>query len=133
MKNWVWKFDINDNYAELLLLEDLCGEQTFDQISECLPNGVYTTFRTYYHNFALRLDDHFQHLEHSAALVNFPIRLERTRLRNILRQIINHFLEHGDRMDVFVNLLGGHLACSIYSLYLIVGFYVRYNPGGFAF
>ena len=49
------------------------------------PNGVYLVARTYRAGFVLRLDDHFDRMERSAARLGVPdLAVPRTRIREIL-------------------------------------------------
>jgi branched-chain amino acid aminotransferase len=108
MNNLVWKLNINNEDEQLVFLRELSGDQTFAQISNQLPEGVYTTFRTYERDKALRLEDHFQRLEHSAALMQAnitPLSLPRKRLRISLGKVIADFPQEGDlRIRLTVDL-----------------------------
>ncbi|MGA9531539.1 MAG: aminotransferase class IV [Anaerolineales bacterium] len=53
------------------------------------PTGVYTVFRTYRRNQAVRLDAHFRRLEESAGLEGVQIELDREHIRAALRQLID--------------------------------------------
>jgi branched-chain amino acid aminotransferase len=53
------------------------------------PAGVYTVFRTYRRDQAVRLEAHFERLEESAGLEGASIKLDRTSLRAALRQLID--------------------------------------------
>ena len=55
------------------------------------PDGAYTTFRTYDHNKVIRLDDHLGRLEETARLAHKPVALERLRLREALRNVIDEY------------------------------------------
>lgn len=77
---------------------------TLDEISSQLPNGVYTTFRTFEHNKLLPLELHFRRLEESAALLNKPILLNRTLLRDALREIVKLSQEQELRIRITLTL-----------------------------
>jgi len=53
------------------------------------PQGVYTVARTFYGDRALLFDAHLDRLEESARLVNIPLRLDRSRLRSALRDLLH--------------------------------------------
>ncbi len=72
-------------------LEKIGETKNLDEASGLLASGVYTTFRTYEHDKALRLEDHFDRLEKSAALQNKPLTVERFLLRKVLQDVIAHF------------------------------------------
>ncbi len=84
----VWKFSKSEKNYELSYIDT---SSSLDEASGKLAQGVYTTFRTYQHSKALRLDDHFSRLERSAALHNRDLHLDRLALRLALRDILNAF------------------------------------------
>ena len=122
MNNLVWKLNFNNKDAQLVFLNSLSGEQNFDQISNRLPAGVYTTLRTYERDKALRIEDHFRRLEHSASLMQSSdnlLSLPRNRLRSVLRKIISDFPQNGDlriRLTVDLEDQPGTLYITIGSL-----------------
>jgi branched-chain amino acid aminotransferase len=70
-------------------------DQTFsslDEVSLHLPNGAYTTFRTYFHTKALRLDEHFDRLNESAQRVFTPIRIDPDEVRASTRAILDQLV-----------------------------------------
>ena len=76
--------------AKKSLLKQLSIPQiatSFSQLEGILPNGAYTTLRTYDRTQALHLAAHFRRLEESAALAGTDISLDRMQLRAALRQI----------------------------------------------
>lgn len=77
---------------------------TLDEISFRLPNGVYTTFRTFEHNKLLPLEPHFRRLEESATLINKPILLNRTLIRDALREVVKLCQEQEMRIRLTVDL-----------------------------
>ena len=122
MNNLVWKLNFNNKDAQLVFLNSLSGEQNFDQISNRLPAGVYTTLRTYERDKALRIEDHFRRLEHSASLMQSSdnlLSLPRNRLRSVLRKVISDFPQNGDlriRLTVDLEDQPGTLYITIGSL-----------------
>lgn len=54
------------------------------------PRGVYTVARTFHGDEALLFDAHLDRLEESARLVDIPLRLDRARLREALRDLFHH-------------------------------------------
>ncbi len=52
------------------------------------PEGIYTVTNTYHTFHTLRLDAHLDRLEDSARLENIPLRLDRSRLKAALHQMI---------------------------------------------
>jgi len=67
------------------------GISTLDQASSTLPEGAYTTFRTYPNGMALQLEEHFKRLEYSTRLAGYSLILERSSLRNCIRTALNKF------------------------------------------
>ncbi|MFO8043131.1 MAG: aminotransferase class IV [Alkalispirochaeta sp.] len=53
------------------------------------PHGVYLVARTYRGGHVLELDAHFDRMERSAAAQGWPLRVPRTQLRQILRQMLH--------------------------------------------
>ena len=62
--------------------------QTLDEACSWLPGGAYTTFRTYEGNKVIRLEDHFQRLEESARLASHPQTINRSCVRQALRDAL---------------------------------------------
>jgi branched-chain amino acid aminotransferase len=62
---------------------------TLDEVSLQLPQGAYTTFRTYDCQRAFRLQQHFERLNQSARLANQPREIDHPRLRRALREILS--------------------------------------------
>jgi branched-chain amino acid aminotransferase len=78
---------------------------SLDEACRNLPDGAYTTLRTYKGRKALRLEDHFNRLEDSARQAGVQIELDRVRLRQALRQLIGHNSPGGDcRIRVVLDL-----------------------------
>lgn len=61
-----------------------------------VPDGAYTTFRTYHGDRLLRLERHAQRLEQSARLQGRPAGLDRRRLRRALRAALEPVRAAGD-------------------------------------
>jgi len=66
---------------------DVPGE-TLDQVSLHLPQGTYTTFRTYEHDKFLRLEEHLARLEESARLVGRECRLDHAHIRRAIASVL---------------------------------------------
>jgi branched-chain amino acid aminotransferase len=69
-----------------------------------LPEGVFTTFRTYSGSKAFLLDSHFNRLEKSAALLGHSINLGRKALRLALIQALEEFGSGDARVRLMVDL-----------------------------
>lgn len=95
-----YTFRILRNGVERLdwIAEDL------DQASQRLSQGTYTTLRTFEGRKFLRLDAHLDRLERSAALLGYPIHLDRPRLRNALAQVLERYRFPEARVRITVGL-----------------------------
>lgn len=70
-----------------LVAVDIAG-QTLDEVSRQLPDGAYTTLRTFDKNCFLRLDAHLDRLEDSARVLGNPLELDRDQLRQALAEVL---------------------------------------------
>ncbi len=77
---------------------------SLDEISGELPQGAYTTFRTFDRVKALHLDDHLDRLDESARLVGFESSLDRVRIRDGIRQAISTFQPGDARIRLTLDL-----------------------------
>ncbi len=98
----VWSLNIHNDSYNLDVLENA---SSLDDASQRLVGGVYTTLRTYQHNKALRLHDHFDRLEHSVKLQGRELLLPDFVLRNALREIINLYPASDVRLRIHCSLL----------------------------
>lgn len=98
----IWKV----NHSDLERVDFPAEIQSLDQGTQLLPDGAYTTFRTYQGRTAvLRLGDHFDRLEQSAALVGRIEHLARNDIRLALRSALNHFASEEARVRIILDLL----------------------------
>src|SRR5687767_12661190 len=75
--------------ADGSLRAELWGNaRALDPASAEIPDGAYTTLRTYGKSGVLVLEQHFDRLEQSAALLGRPVRLDRGALRTILCEVL---------------------------------------------
>lgn len=63
--------------------------KTLDDVSKLLPQGAYTTFRTFNHTGILRFSDHIKRLEDAARLSGYPVKVDWQGVRDALRQVIS--------------------------------------------
>jgi len=75
---------------------------TLDQASNLLPEGAYTTFRTYPNITALHMEDHFHRLEESSDFAGFPIMLDTDQLRSNIRQALQQFPAEVARVRIMI-------------------------------
>jgi branched-chain amino acid aminotransferase len=76
--------------------------RTLDEVSLHLPQGTFTTLRTYGGNRFLRLEAHLDRLDESDWLLGHPVRLDRVAIRASLREVLHRtgFVESRVRITV---------------------------------
>ena len=74
-----------------------------NEISQWLPAGAYTTFRTYEGNKALWLDEHYQRLEETLALAGTPLRLDRRLISRGVRDMLIAYGKENARVRITVD------------------------------
>ncbi len=89
---------------------------SLDQASLLLPEGAYTTFRTYPNHAVLHLNDHFSRLEESSHLAGFPINLDTDQLRSNLRLALMRFPAEVARVRVMIPFSSQN-----HPIYLFIG------------
>jgi branched-chain amino acid aminotransferase len=89
------KINLLDNF-------DLTG---LDQGTLRLPQGVYTTFRTYDGGKALHLPKHLDRLEESARLAGIPVKLQRQAVRRAIRLSLQMYGGRDCRVRLVVDLV----------------------------
>lgn len=109
--NFSYKLDIQENALNL------------DEASRRLKGGVYTTFRTYQHDKALCLQEHFDRLENSVKLQGRELVLPRSVLRDALRELISQFPGIDVRLRIHCSLLP-----STHQIYLMAEPFSPYPP-----
>jgi len=80
------------------------GEKEFHQLIPILPQGVYTTFRTYNHDHAIHLSEQFNRLEDSARLNGYIATINRELVRNVLRGMVERRSEEEIRFRIWLDL-----------------------------
>ena len=79
--------------------------QSLDDITRQLPDGAYTTLRTYNHWQALHLDNHFFRLEETCKLAGFDLHLDQNQMRLCLRSVLQELSEIEDlRLRISIDL-----------------------------
>lgn len=89
--------------------------RSLDEASRQLPDGVYTTFRTYQKNYIVHLYDHFDRLENSARLTGHDLSLDGERVRLELRKILLKYTQDEARVRISIDLTS-----NIGDIYLIL-------------
>jgi branched-chain amino acid aminotransferase len=127
--------------SALKVAEDL---ETLDAVSVRIPNGAYTTLRTFLGSKVVRLEDHLKRLDETALLSGKTIQMDHDLIRKMMRQAIREFDGEDLRLRVTVDLESspGDIYCATVPLVLpplsdyIKGirvttcYYARQNPKG---
>lgn len=71
-----------------------------DALSKLLPDGAYTTFRTYQGRRVIGLSAHFQRLRETAGLSGQELLINECRVREVLREILAGYTEQDFRIRV---------------------------------
>ena len=98
----VWKIRQGSPNAE----PATCGDEveSFDQASKILPQGVYTSFRTYRRTQVLHVDEHFRRLTEGAELLGHQANIDPLLIRACLRTILQGLAGEDFRMRLSVDL-----------------------------
>ncbi|WP_236709967.1 aminotransferase class IV [Longilinea arvoryzae] len=78
--------------------------KSLNETSSLLPDGVYTTFRTYQKKYVLYLTEHFERLIHSAQLTGHALQLDTDRIRLELRKALAQFSAEETRVRISIDL-----------------------------
>ena len=84
----LWKFDPGKDDFTAIDTQSWQSANSLDEVSEHLPSGVYTTFRTYGKNKVISLSRHFERLSESAQLAGQPVEIDIEHLRKIIQKIV---------------------------------------------
>jgi branched-chain amino acid aminotransferase len=101
-----------------LLFEPVAGLAdltSLDQATTLLPQGVYTTFRTYNARYAYHLESHFRRLVESAEVLGATLKLETDRIRMAIRQILTSL--EGDDFRVRLSIDLENEPCTVFVLF----------------
>lgn len=103
----VWKIISEETELVVEKISLRLGLSSLDDISKYLPEGAYTTFRTYSHNKVIRIEDHFQRLDESAERVNASFIPHSALIRPALRKILDEspFAESRVRITLDLKIL----------------------------
>ena len=78
--------------------------QSLDRASQQLPDGAYTTFRTYQRGSAFHLEQHFQRLEDSSRIAGVPEKIDPSRVRRGIFQAIQQSTGPDSRIRLLLDL-----------------------------
>jgi branched-chain amino acid aminotransferase len=97
-----WKVNIHDSSLEPINFKE--EPESLNSAAKLLPQGVFTTFRTYQGSKAFLLDSHYDRLENSARLLGHPVEFSRRKLRAVLRRSLEEFGSGDARIRVTIDL-----------------------------
>lgn len=80
------------------------AEKDFNQLMTILPQGVYTTFRTYKHDHVIHLREQFERLEESAAINGITVKINRELVREVMRRMVEVRPEEEIRLRIWLDL-----------------------------
>lgn len=91
-----------------------------DAVSRQLPEGAYTTFRTYLRTRAILLDDHFRRLEETTRLAGAAISIDAKTIRKVLRELLLQNQQAESRIRITIDLTknAGDVYISIEELHV---------------
>jgi branched-chain amino acid aminotransferase len=102
---------------------------TLDAASDQIPDGAYTTFRTYDHFNVARLKDHFERLKTTSGLANHPIEINENLIRIALHQILTIQKQPELRIRITVDLTEKLGQVYVTSLDLVTPAAIDYENG----
>ena len=89
--------------AGVSLIELPFTTDNLNEISQWLPAGAYTTFRTYEGGKALWLDKHYHRLEETLALAGKPLQLNRPQISRGVREMLEAYQGDDARVRITVD------------------------------
>ncbi len=101
----VWRVEVTPVGAVLQEAYPNRARISLDSAQAQLPDGAYTTLRTFERYKTLPLEAHFERLEQTAQLAGQPLKLERKLLRQALRLAVVAYLPGRElRLRLFIDL-----------------------------
>lgn len=97
----LWKIE---EPAKLIVMN--LTPDSLDDLSEQIPGGVYSTFRTYRKTKALHLQHHFLRLESSATILGEKLNLDEKNLRQAMRRVLTPLPDQDYRLRLSISLGG---------------------------
>lgn len=99
----VWKIGQGES-DELIALDLHPTPTSLDTVSERLPGGAYTTFRTFHGDMYLHLQQHLDRLAETARLSGMDVVFDSTLMRNALRRAVGLYASPEKRMRITMDL-----------------------------
>ena len=98
----IWKINRGFKLAEPVALD--LEADSLDQVSSLLPQGVYTSFRTYGRYSGLHLGKHFNRLTEGAELLGHEVSVDKIQIRLQLRLILRDIEGEDFRIRMSIDL-----------------------------
>lgn len=76
---------------------------TLNEVSQWLPAGAYTTFRTYQRDKALWLEKHYNRLEETLALAGTPLKIDRSVISQGVRELLGVYAKPDARVRITID------------------------------
>ncbi len=100
-----WKLSISEQRTkELCHITEFERFHNLDEINIQLPDGAYSTFRTYQHHKVLAINAHLERLRETARLSGYNLDFDKDMVRTVIREIV-HMTEPACELRVRVTLL----------------------------
>jgi branched-chain amino acid aminotransferase len=99
-KAQLWKINL-DNKSLPIMISDY---PSFEFAMKKLPEGVYTTFRTYMGDKVLRIESHFKRLEESAYLAGTNLNISWGQVRLGVHSVIQNYPSDEKRIRLLIDL-----------------------------
>jgi branched-chain amino acid aminotransferase len=102
---YIWKLIFKENGPLLKAVDNPGPWSSLDEITGTLPDGAYTTFRTYNHNETIHFNDHIERLKETCRLSGFSTVIDGESIRLGLREVLQSLNDNPDlRLRIFVDL-----------------------------
>ncbi len=98
----LWRYFNRDPKTGQVSIEIPGQSGSLDELTNQLPAGVYTTFRTYHKYSVLNFPAHIQRLEHSARILSKPLNLDQAALHANLRTALENHPAEENRVRIIV-------------------------------
>ena len=96
---------VSGQSSDLLNVVPGYAGKSVNSIAQLLPEGVYTTIRTYNRTMCLAINRHFDRLEESARILGSDLQIDRKLLRHNLRVAINNISNSNLRIRIHIPLI----------------------------
>lgn len=102
---FAWKIDSRNGMVTAYINSIQPIWTSLDDITKTIPNGAYTTFRTYQHRDILYLEDHYQRLEETSRLAGHPVSLNQAALSKTIQMVLDTITQYQElRLRISIDL-----------------------------